>query len=67
VNDIATGAPLDILAANAAPIVSVPVIMDLDLLPDMGRMTGRLPVTVATGISTKLIPEEGSPPGSDIA
>jgi hypothetical protein len=42
VNDIATGAPLDILAANAAPIVSVPAIMDLDLLPDMGRMTGRL-------------------------
>ena len=44
VNDIATGAPLDILAANAAPIVSVPAIMDLDLLPDMGRMTGRLPL-----------------------
>ena len=43
-NDIATGAPLDILAANAAPIVSVPAIMDLDLLPDMGRMTGRLPL-----------------------
>jgi hypothetical protein len=40
VNDIATGAPLDILAANATPIVCVPVIMDLDLLPDMGRMTG---------------------------
>jgi hypothetical protein len=48
VNDIATGAPLDILAANAAPIVSVPVIMDLDLLPDMGRMTGRLTSTVRT-------------------
>jgi hypothetical protein len=40
VNDIATGAPLDILAANATPIVCVPAIMDLDLLPDMGRMTG---------------------------
>jgi hypothetical protein len=66
-NDIAAGAPLDILAAKAAPIECVPAVMDLDLLPDMGRMTGRLPVTVATGISTKLIPEEGSPPGSDIA
>jgi hypothetical protein len=41
VNDIAAGAPLDILTANAAPIVCVPAIMDLDLLPDMGRMTGR--------------------------
>jgi hypothetical protein len=39
VNDIATGAPLDILAANAAPVVCVPAIMELDLLPEMGRMT----------------------------
>jgi hypothetical protein len=42
VNDIAAGAPFDILAANAAPIVCVPAIMELDFLPDMGRMTGRL-------------------------
>jgi hypothetical protein len=28
---------------NAAPIMCVPAIMELDLLPDMGRMTGRLP------------------------
>jgi hypothetical protein len=42
-NDIAAGAPLDILAAKAAPIECVPAVMDLDLLPDMGRMTGRLP------------------------
>ena len=42
-NDIAAGAPLDILAPKAAPIECVPAIMDLDLLPDMGRMTGRLP------------------------
>jgi hypothetical protein len=41
-NDIAAGAPLDILAAKAAPIECVPAVMDLDLLPDMGRMTGRL-------------------------
>jgi hypothetical protein len=43
-NDIAAGAPLDILAAKAAPIECVPAVMDLDLLPDMGRMTGRLPL-----------------------
>jgi hypothetical protein len=41
-NDIAAGAPLDILAAKAAPIECVPAIMELDLLPDMGRITGRL-------------------------
>jgi hypothetical protein len=42
-NDIAAGAPLDILAAKAAPIECVPAVMDLNLLPDMGRMTERLP------------------------
>ena len=41
-NDIAAGAPLDILAPKAAPIMCVPAIMDLDLLPDMGRMTGHV-------------------------
>jgi hypothetical protein len=41
-NDIAAGAPLDILAPKAAPIEWMPAIMDLDLLPDMGRITGRL-------------------------
>ena len=45
-NDITAGAPLDILATNASPIMCVPAIMDLDLLPDMGRMTGRLPSAV---------------------
>jgi hypothetical protein len=44
VNDIAAGAPLDILAPEAAPIECVPAIMDLDLEPNMGRMTGRLPL-----------------------
>jgi hypothetical protein len=38
-NDIAAGAPFDILAPKPAPIEGVPAIMDLDLLPDMGRMT----------------------------
>ena len=42
VNNLAAGAPLNILATNTAPIECVPAIMNLDLLPDMGRMTGRL-------------------------
>ena len=42
VNDLAAGAPLNILASNTTPIECVPAIVDLDLLPDMGRMTGRL-------------------------
>ena len=50
-DDIAAGAPLDILAAKAAPIECVPAIMDLDLLPDMGRMTGRLLSGAARGSS----------------
>src|ERR1700739_5018556 len=43
VNNLAADAPLNILATNTAPIECVPAIMNLDLLPDMGRMTGRLP------------------------
>ena len=30
------------LASNATPTECMPAIMDLDLLPDMGRMTGQL-------------------------
>lgn len=29
--------------ANALPVKGVPAIIDHDILPDMGRMTGRLP------------------------
>jgi len=43
VNDLAADPPLDIPASNTTPIECVPAIMDLNLLPDMGRMTGRLP------------------------
>jgi hypothetical protein len=50
-NDTAAGAPLDILAPKAAPIECVPAIMDFDLLPDMGRMTGRLPSAESHGYS----------------
>jgi hypothetical protein len=50
-NDIAAGAPLDILAAKATPIECMPAVMDLDLLPDMGRMTGRLRSAESHGYS----------------
>jgi hypothetical protein len=38
-NDLAAGAPLDILTSNPASIQRVPAVMDLNFLPDMGRMT----------------------------
>ena len=60
-NDIAAGAPLDILAANAAPIECVPSIMDFDLLPDMGRMTGRLLSGAAYGCLPAPMPEAAAP------
>ena len=43
VNNGSGSALLATLAPDAATIKGVPAIMDLDLLPDMGRMTGRLP------------------------
>src|SRR5947199_7185870 len=55
-NDIAADAPLDILATKAAPIMCVPAIMDLELLPDMGRMTGRLPLPEVTACSLRCRP-----------
>jgi hypothetical protein len=39
VNDFAAGAPLDILTSKTASIERVPAVMDLNFLPDMGRMT----------------------------
>ena len=43
VNNRPGRALLALLAEDAETIESVPAIPDLDLLPDMGRMTGRLP------------------------
>ena len=43
VDDLAAGAPLNILASNAEAHRGMPAITDLNFLPDMGRMTGRLP------------------------
>jgi hypothetical protein len=54
VNDIATGAAFDILATNAAPIVCV-LRMELDLLPGMGRMTGRLLLTYMINYHDQLV------------
>jgi hypothetical protein len=42
VNDLAAGAPLGVLAAQAPPIECVPAVTNFDFLPDMGRMTARL-------------------------
>ena len=42
VNDLAAGAPLNILAPNPPPIEGVPPVTNFNFLPDMGRMTARL-------------------------
>jgi hypothetical protein len=39
VNDFTAGAPLEVLTSNTASVQSVPAVVNLDLLPDMGRMT----------------------------
>jgi hypothetical protein len=49
VNDLAASAPLRILAANTSPIECVPAVTNLNFLPDMGRMTVRLPWAARTG------------------
>lgn len=60
-NNLGAGAPLDVLASNSAPIQRMPAVMNLNLLPDMGRMTVRLlwgagpgyspvPTAVASGL-----------------
>jgi hypothetical protein len=61
VNDIATCAPFNTLASNAAPIECMPAIMDLDLLPDMRRMTGRLRSAARPGCSPAPTLAAGAP------
>jgi hypothetical protein len=39
VDDLAAGTPLRILAPKPSPIEGVPPVVNLNLLPDMGRMT----------------------------
>jgi hypothetical protein len=51
VNDLAASAPLRIVAANAPPLECVPAVTNFNFLPDMGRMTARLPSTARTPCS----------------
>jgi hypothetical protein len=51
VDNPAAGALLAVLLSNTASVEWMPAVMDLDFLPDMGRMNGRLPSGVATGSS----------------
>ncbi len=46
------------MAPDTMPIKGVPAIMDLDLLPDMGRMTGRLPWGARTGLSLAMAAQD---------
>src|SRR5215469_12766 len=64
VNDLTAGASLDILAPNATPIECVPAIMNLDLLPDMGRMTGRLRLAARIICLPAPMPAAAAPPPS---
>jgi hypothetical protein len=43
VNELARGAHLAVVAANSTTVEWMPAILDHDGLPDMGRMTVRLP------------------------
>jgi len=43
VNDLAVGAMLAVLPLDATPVERMPAIEDFNFLPDMGRMTRRLP------------------------
>jgi len=40
VDNSAAGALLAVLLPNTATIVGMPTVMDLDFLPDMGKMNG---------------------------
>ena len=48
--------------ANATPVEGMPAIMDHDFLPDMGRMTGRLPPAERRGCSQAPIAAASAPP-----
>ncbi|WFN15521.1 hypothetical protein [Burkholderia contaminans] len=41
-DDLTSAAPLDIPDLDATSIQRMPTIMNLDFLPDMGRMNGKL-------------------------
>jgi hypothetical protein len=41
-DDLTSAATLDVSNLDATPIERMPTIMNLDFLPDMGRMNGKL-------------------------
>ena len=51
VDDLAVGALLAVLTPDATAIQRMPAVEDFNFLPDMGRMTQRLPSDAATGCS----------------
>jgi hypothetical protein len=50
-NNLAAAAPRDIVSSNPPPIQRMPAVMNLNLLPDMGRMTVRSPWDAEHGYS----------------
>jgi hypothetical protein len=64
VNDITAGPPLGILAPNAVSVECVPAVTNFDFLPDMGRMTARLPSAGRTISSPGPTPVVSAPPPS---
>jgi hypothetical protein len=60
-NNLAAGAPLDVLLSNPPPIQRMPAVMNLNLLPDMGRMTVRLPWAENRGCSLGPIAAASAP------
>jgi len=63
-NNFTDRAPLDVSSSDLAPIQRVPAIMDLNFLPDMGRMTARLPSAAKTICSPAPMPAAAAPPRS---
>ncbi|MGZ7551339.1 hypothetical protein ACXVSG_14030 [Pseudomonas aeruginosa] len=49
VNDLTVGTLLAVLPPDATAVERVPAIENFDFLPDMGRMTRRLPLAATTG------------------
>ena len=64
VDHLAASALLTVLPSNAAPTEWMPRIMDIDFLPDMGRMNGKWPSGGATRYSPDYRPEDNALPRS---
>ena len=64
IDKAASDALLTAMASNTTPIKGVPAIMDLDLLPDMGRMSGRLRLAARITCSPAPMPAAAAPPPS---